>query len=65
MYNILKEKTVYPNDPQITSDKLTFHNTCAKCADCNCQITSANFSEVLIASLFINSKALLNLFLTA
>lgn len=39
------EKSVYPNDPQITIDGFTFHNTCAKCADCNCQITLANFTK--------------------
>ena len=30
-------------DPQINLDGKTYHNHCAKCADCNCQITISNF----------------------
>jgi len=35
--------SVYPNDPQINLDGNIIHNSCAKCADCKCQITLANF----------------------
>jgi hypothetical protein len=38
-------KSVYPNDPQFTIDGVTYHNQCGKCADCNCQITLANFTK--------------------
>eukprot|EP01039_Chlorochromonas_danica_P001516 gene1516-1651_t len=38
-------KTVYPMDPQINLDGNIFHKPCAKCADCNCQITISNFSK--------------------
>ena len=37
------KKSVYPMDPQINIDGGIFHKSCAKCADCNCQITLANF----------------------
>jgi hypothetical protein len=38
-------KTVYPNDSQISLDGSVYHKPCAKCADCNCQITLANFTK--------------------
>eukprot|EP01038_Epipyxis_sp_PR26KG_P006422 gene6422-8839_t len=38
-------KTVYPMDPQINLDGSIFHKPCAKCADCNCQITISNFCK--------------------
>jgi len=38
-------KSVYPMDPQINLDGNLFHNACAKCADCQCQITLANFTK--------------------
>lgn len=31
-------------DPQINLDGSIFHKSCAKCQDCNCQITLSNFS---------------------
>ena len=37
------DKSVYPMDPQINLDGEIFHNTCAKCQDCKCQITLSNF----------------------
>lgn len=40
------DKTAYPMDPQINLDGSVFHKECAKCADCKCQITIANFSKV-------------------
>jgi hypothetical protein len=39
------EKSVYPNDRQINLDGMTYHHTCAKCADCSCQITLSNFTK--------------------
>eukprot|EP00604_Paraphysomonas_vestita_P002526 CAMPEP_0174818626 /NCGR_PEP_ID=MMETSP1107-20130205/1418_1 /TAXON_ID=36770 /ORGANISM="Paraphysomonas vestita, Strain GFlagA" /LENGTH=202 /DNA_ID=CAMNT_0016030767 /DNA_START=445 /DNA_END=1053 /DNA_ORIENTATION=- len=39
------QRTVYPNDPQITLDGVAYHKECAKCIDCNCQITLANFCK--------------------
>ena len=39
------EKSVFPNDPQITFDGAKFHKPCAKCADCSCQITLSNFTK--------------------
>lgn len=38
-------KSVYPMDPQINLDGSIFHKPCAKCADCNCQITISNFTK--------------------
>lgn len=38
-------KSVYPMDPQINLDGAIFHKSCAKCADCKCQITIANFTK--------------------
>jgi hypothetical protein len=32
-------------DPQINLDGALFHKPCAKCADCNCQITISNFTK--------------------
>lgn len=29
-------------DPQINLDRTIYHMPCAKCADCNCQITISN-----------------------
>ena len=39
------KKTVYPVDPQINLDGSVFHKSCAKCGDCQCQITLSNFSS--------------------
>jgi hypothetical protein len=39
------QKTVYPMDGQINLDGTVYHKPCAKCADCNCQITLSNFSK--------------------
>ncbi len=39
------KKSVYPMDPQINLDGSIFHKPCAKCADCNCQITLSNFTK--------------------
>jgi hypothetical protein len=39
------DKTVYPNDPQIALDGVNYHKECAKCSDCKCQITLANFCK--------------------
>jgi hypothetical protein len=39
------DKTVYPNDPQIALDGVNYHKECAKCSDCRCQITLANFCK--------------------
>lgn len=39
------QRSVYPNDPQITLDGVAYHKECAKCVDCNCQITLANFCK--------------------
>ncbi len=38
-------KSVYPNDPQINLDGTILHKPCAKCEDCQCQITLANFCK--------------------
>lgn len=38
-------KSVYPNDPQINLDGTILHKQCAKCEDCQCQITLANFCK--------------------
>jgi hypothetical protein len=38
-------KTVYAMDPLINLDGSIFHKTCAKCLDCNCQITLSNFNK--------------------
>ena len=38
-------KTVYPMDPQINLDGSKFHKACAKCGDCDCQITISNFTK--------------------
>lgn len=32
-------------DPQINLDGLKLHKQCAKCKDCNCQITLSNFAK--------------------
>lgn len=39
------QRSVYPNDPQIALDGVVYHKECAKCTDCNCQITLANFCK--------------------
>ena len=39
------KKTVYPNDPQVVLDGTKYHKACAKCEDCSCQITIANFTK--------------------
>ena len=39
-------KGIYPMDPKINLDGSVYHMTCAKCAECNCQITLANFTKV-------------------
>ena len=33
-------------DPKINLDGTLFHMTCAKCSECNCQITLANFTKI-------------------
>lgn len=38
-------RSVYSNDPQISLDGVAYHKECAKCTDCNCQITLANFCK--------------------
>ncbi len=38
-------KAVYPMDPQVNLDGSLFHKPCAKCADCQCQITLVNFTK--------------------
>lgn len=38
-------KALYPMDPQINIDGTKFHRSCAKCADCSCQITISNFTK--------------------
>jgi len=38
-------KGVYPMDPQINLDGSLFHKPCAKCADCQSQITLQNFTK--------------------
>jgi hypothetical protein len=38
-------KAVYPMDPQLNLDGKLFHKPCAKCADCQCQITVSNFAK--------------------
>lgn len=37
-------KSVYPMDPQMNLDGQIIHKTCAKCEDCQCQITLSNFT---------------------
>jgi len=32
-------------DPKLNLDGKIFHNACAKCADCSCQITVSNFAK--------------------
>lgn len=32
-------------DPHINLDGSMFHKPCAKCKDCNCQITLSNFNK--------------------
>ena len=39
------EKGVYPMDKQISLDGLKYHTPCAKCMDCQCQITLKNFCK--------------------
>ena len=36
---------MYPMDPQLALDGSTYHKGCAKCADCKCSITLANFTK--------------------
>ena len=38
-------KSIYPMDPQINLDGTKFHKSCAKCSDCDCQITISNFTK--------------------
>ena len=37
--------SVYPADPQVNLDRTLYHKSCAKCADCSCQITLSNFTK--------------------
>ena len=46
-------KSVYPMDPQINLDGAILHKPCAKCADCNCQITLSNFAKHDTAEKFL------------
>ena len=39
------QKVVYPMDPQMCFDGSLVHKTCAKCEDCQCQITLSNFAK--------------------
>ena len=39
------QKVVYINDPQMCFDGTLVHKSCAKCEDCNCQITLSNFAK--------------------
>lgn len=39
-------KGIYPMDPKISLDGSIYHATCAKCSECSCQITLANFTKV-------------------
>ena len=38
-------KSVYPMDPQVNLDGTLLHKACAKCQDCNCQISLSNFTK--------------------
>ena len=38
-------KSVYPMDPQVNLDGILLHKACAKCQDCNCQISLSNFTK--------------------
>ena len=38
-------KSVYPMDGQLNLDGTILHKSCAKCKDCNCQITLSNFAK--------------------
>lgn len=42
---LLCQKAIYPMDPQLNLDGRLFHKSCAKCADCACQITVSNFAK--------------------
>ena len=39
------KEACYPADPQINLDGKIFHSSCAKCGDCNCQLSIENFSK--------------------
>jgi hypothetical protein len=41
----LCQKAVYPNDAHLNLDSKLYHKGCAKCEDCKCQITLANFTK--------------------
>jgi hypothetical protein len=41
----LCQKAVYPNDAHLNLDSKLYHTGCAKCEDCKCQITLANFTK--------------------
>jgi hypothetical protein len=38
------DKSVYPNDKQVSYDGLVFHAQCSKCADCGSNVTVSNFA---------------------
>ena len=40
-------KSVYPADPQISSDGHTWHkNTCFKCVNCSSQLSISNLAKI-------------------
>jgi len=39
------ERSIYINDAQLRLDGISMHTHCAKCADCNCQLSLSNFSH--------------------
>ena len=41
----LCSKSVYPNDAPLNLHSQLYHKGCAKCEDCKCQITLANFTK--------------------
>lgn len=41
----LCKKSVYQNDAHLNLDSQLYHKGCAKCEDCKCQITLANFTK--------------------
>jgi len=53
------KKSVYPNDSHLNLNEQKYHTGCAKCADCKCQITLANFTksgELLLCKTHYNER---------